>query len=147
MKQIFKTIAMVVAIAFAVTALYQKRDSVIDVMSQVKWLWIVLSVTGLVIYQLVNAGTWKDVFSGLGVKTCRLSTMRVWIESECMKWLPGGIWGYGSRVVNARKLGVNYQIAATALAMELLLTIMAWTATASLVLMTDLGRSLSLIHI
>jgi uncharacterized membrane protein YbhN (UPF0104 family) len=142
MKKALKTIALVAAVTLACIALTQMGSQVAGVLSQVNWLLIALSIAGLTLYQWLNAGTWKDVFSGLGVNVSRGATTRVWIQSESMKWLPGGIWGYGSRVVNARKLGADMPTASAALALELSLTVLAWGAIALCILPTAIGHDL-----
>ena len=142
MKKVLKTIALVAAVTLACIALAQMGSQVASVLSQVNWLFIPIAITGLTLYQWLNAGTWKDVFSGLGVNVSRSATTRVWIQSESMKWLPGGIWGYGSRVVNARKLGADMPTASAALALELSLTVLAWGIVALSILPTAIGHDL-----
>lgn len=142
MKKALKTIALVVAVSLAAIALYKMGSQIVGVLSRVNWLLITLAITGLTVYQWLNAGTWKDVFSGLGKEVSRSATTRVWLQSESMKWLPGGIWGYGSRVVNARKLGASMPTASAALALELSLTVLAWGLIALWILPTAIGHDL-----
>jgi uncharacterized membrane protein YbhN (UPF0104 family) len=142
MKKILKTIALVAAVTLASLALCKMGSQIVGILSKVNWLLIVVAVIGLTIYQWLNAGTWKDVFSSLGINVSRSATTRVWIQSESMKWLPGGIWGYGSRVVNARKLGTDIPTASAALAIELTLTVLAWGIIALSIIPTAIGQDL-----
>lgn len=142
MKKSLKTAALVIAVTIALFALHKMGSQVGDVLARAKWSIIALAVAGLTMYQFLNASIWKDVFAGLGLKVSRCATARVWIESESMKWLPGGIWGYGSRVVNARKLGADIRPASAALAIELSLTVLAWGAVALCILPTAIGHDL-----
>jgi len=142
MKKRFKQVIFGIAIATACIALGKMCNQVVSVLRTVTWTWVVFAVTGLTLYQLLNASIWRDVIAGIGAEVPRGHAMRVWIESESMKWLPGGIWGYGSRVVNARKLGIRPELASASLAIELLLTIVAWCTAALWILPTDRGKYL-----
>ena len=142
MRKALKTIALVAAVTLASLALYKMGSQVAGVLGQISWPLITLAIAGLTLYQWLNAGTWKDVFGGLGKNVSRSATTRVWIQSESMKWLPGGIWGYGSRVVNARKLGADMPTASAALALELSLTVLAWGIVALSILPTAIGHDL-----
>ena len=142
MKYRFKQLIFGLAIAIACIALSKMCNQVIGVFRSVNWLWVLLATTGLTLYQWLNASIWKDVIAGIGGKVSRGHAMRIWIQSESMKWLPGGIWGYGSRVMNSRVLGISRQLAAASLAIELLLTITAWAATVMWILPTQMGRDI-----
>lgn len=143
MKSALKNIALVIAVSLAAVALCKMGSQIVGVLGRVNWLLVTLAIAGLTVYQWLNAGTWKDVFSGLGKEVSRSATTRVWIQSESMKWLPGGIWGYGSRVVNARKLGASMPTASAALALELSLTVLAWGLIALWILPTAIGQDLA----
>lgn len=134
---------MVTAVSLACVALMKMGGEVAQVFGRVNWMLVALAVGGLAIYQYLNAGTWKDVYSCLSKDVSRGETVRIWIRSESMKWLPGGIWGYSSRVIASRRLGVDLPTASAALAAELSLTVMAWALTAVLILPTTIGNDLS----
>lgn len=83
-------------------------------------------MVALVGYQIFNASVWCDVLKSLGIFVDRGEATRVWLESESMKWLPGGVWGYGSRVLSSQKMGVKRASAALSLIWEVILTNIAW---------------------
>jgi len=143
MKKALKTIALLAAVCIAVFALRTMGAQVAGVLAKINIPLALLAVAGLTIYQFLNAGTWSAVFAGLGKKVPFGATARVWIESESMKWLPGGIWGYGSRVINARKLGIELPIASAALATELSITVFVWFLTALWILPTTIGHDIT----
>lgn len=142
MKYRFKQLIFGVAIAIACIALGKMCNQVIGVFRSVNWAWVILATTGLTLYQWLNASVWKDVIAGIGGEVSRAHAIRIWIQSESMKWLPGGIWGYGSRVMNARRLGITPQLASASLAIELLLTITAWAATVVWIIPTRMSSDL-----
>jgi glycosyltransferase involved in cell wall biosynthesis len=95
-------------------------------------------------YRLLNAGVWTWILSSLGHRVPYFGGMRVWLTSESLRWLPGNIWGFCSRVDGARALGVPATIASISLPAELIVTIASWSivAVVSLFLSGSGGRFL-----
>jgi hypothetical protein len=82
-------------------------------------------------YRIVNAGGWALLLQALRHPLDALTAVRVWITSEALRWLPAGSgWGYGSRVVQAHRLGVPAATAGASVMLELLFTIAAWSTVA-----------------
>ena len=84
-----------------------------------------------VIYRLLNASAWGLSLRALRVSLPVLPGVRLWLVSETMRWLPGSVWSYVSRVCAARQAGIDPLRASLSLSLELLLTIAAWTLTAA----------------
>ncbi|YCM43428.1 lysylphosphatidylglycerol synthase domain-containing protein [Verrucomicrobiaceae bacterium 227] len=78
------------------------------------------------IYLILNASVWGVILGLVGIQVNRWRAARLWIECESMRWLPGGIWGYASRVVEANQVGAAKGPAALSLAVELAITVAAW---------------------
>ncbi len=78
------------------------------------------------VYLACNATVWGEVCTALGSKKSRIKAGMIWIESESMRWLPGGVWGYTSRVVESQKLGLTKKIGTLSLTLELGFTVVAW---------------------
>ena len=74
-------------------------------------------------YRPLNAGVWTWILASLGHRVPYFRGMRVWLTSESLRWLPGSIWGFCSRVDGARTLGVPATIASISLPVELIVTI------------------------
>lgn len=125
-KRFLKPVLLCCAVGIPVWALSQNFHAVMAAAQNAKLELFPLVLLGLIIYTIVNASVWTTVLHGLGQNVTRLQATRAWIEAEAMKWLPGGIWGYASRVVRAPQIGVNRTIASASLVTELLLTIAAW---------------------
>ncbi|MCA9199590.1 MAG: flippase-like domain-containing protein [Planctomycetales bacterium] len=97
---------------------------------------LLLTAVGLcLVYRIANALGWNLVLRSLGRPVAPLSTLRIWLTSEACRWLPGSLWSYGSRAVQAKRLGLENQVIGASLITELLITIAAWTATAAVGLM------------
>jgi len=83
-------------------------------------------------YRPLNAGVWTWILGSLGHRVPYFRGMRVWLTSESLRWLPGSIWGFCSRVDGARTLGVPATIASISLPVELIVTIASWSIVAVL---------------
>lgn len=125
-KRFVKPLLLSCAVGIPIWALSQNFHAVAAAAQSAKLELFPLVLLGLIVYTIVNASIWTTVLHGLGQNVTRLQATRAWIEAEAMKWLPGGIWGYASRVVRAPQIGVNRTIASASLVTELLLTIAAW---------------------
>ncbi|YCM42716.1 lysylphosphatidylglycerol synthase domain-containing protein [Verrucomicrobiaceae bacterium 227] len=139
MKTIFRNFLLVSGISLAVAALASYWPNVVPLLAHVDPGVLGAVAAGLLIYQLINAGVWSQVLAALGKPTPFGQTSRVWLRSEALRWLPGGIWGYGSRVVSAKRLGVDRTRASASLVLELGLTNLAWGATTLLLLASPMA--------
>jgi len=79
-----------------------------------------------IIYLVLNGSVWGLICRIVGGHPPRIGSALLWIECESMRWLPGGIWGYASRVVEAKRIGINKANGGITLAIELFLTICSW---------------------
>ncbi|MFT6178355.1 MAG: uncharacterized membrane protein YidH (DUF202 family) [Akkermansiaceae bacterium] len=139
MKTIFCNFLLVSGISLAAAALTSYWPKVAPLLANLDFRILGAVAVGLLIYQLINAGVWSQVLAALGRPTPFGQTARVWLRSEALRWLPGGIWGYGSRVVSASKLGVARTRASASLVLELGLTNLAWGATALFLLASPMA--------
>ena len=126
MKSALKYSLVLLALGLAVVALRQHFAELPSLMRIVDWIPLGIALVGLLIYQFWNASVWSEVLGVMGLSCRRLDSARVWLEAESLKWLPGTIWCYGSRVVTAQKLGVNKKQASSSIVLELILTNIAW---------------------
>lgn len=78
-----------------------------------------------VAYRAINPYGWTLVLSGLGYKTQTQQSIRIWLLAESRRWLPGGVWSYASRAVQAGKLGVPIAVASASMMVELVITMAA----------------------
>ncbi len=126
-----KFILVVIAVALAGLALAEQLQEAFLVMREVDAGLALFCLIGLVGYQLLNSCLWRDVLFSMGRKVSRYASARVWIESESLKWLPGGVWSYGSRVILAKQLGVKKTEAAMSMLWEVMLTNISWAILAA----------------
>jgi uncharacterized membrane protein YbhN (UPF0104 family) len=89
--------------------------------------WILaLSLVFCLIYRVLNAGVWVWILEALGHRIPYFQGIRAWLTSESLRWLPGSIWGFCSRVDSAKNLGVPATVASISLPVELSVTIVSW---------------------
>ncbi len=85
-----------------------------------------LSATALaVLYRMMNPLGWVAVLRGFGHRVHAGTAVRIWLMAESRRWLPGGIWGYTSRAVRAKEMGVPAATASASMLVELLVTLLA----------------------
>ncbi|MCE9611879.1 MAG: flippase-like domain-containing protein [Chthoniobacter sp.] len=92
--------------------------------------WLLLALGLCILYRIVNSTGWVLVLRSLGHAMPLARGARIWIMAETMRWLPGSVWGFCSRVYQAGKAGAPPAVAAASLPLELVLTIAAWAITA-----------------
>jgi uncharacterized membrane protein YbhN (UPF0104 family) len=138
MKKIVKTTLLALGMCLAASALISRWPEIQPRLVGCNWFLLALAALGLLVYQFLNAGVWSLVLGSLGQRVSFARAAQVWLQSEALRWLPGGIWGYGSRVLNAKELGVSKSKASASLILELALTNLAWALTASILLFSPL---------
>jgi hypothetical protein len=81
-------------------------------------------------YRLLNSCGWQLILRSVGSSVPLLDSVRIWLTSEAMRWLPGSIWNFGSRIVQAKNAGVNLAAASVSVPLELSVTVAAWSIVA-----------------
>ncbi|MGJ8673373.1 lysylphosphatidylglycerol synthase domain-containing protein [Rubritalea sp.] len=131
MKSWIKYGAILSAMAFGAFALSEHIGELPNLIEHVNFGLLGGIIFGLLIYQIWNASVWSEVLASIyetGKK--RMDCARIWLESESLKWLPGSVWSYGSRVVLAGEIGVTKKKAGSSIVLELIMTNIAWAALA-----------------
>jgi len=122
-----KPLCFLLVIGFMVWGMYRLRGQLVDALQHANWSYIIAASFISVVYLYCNASVWGLVIRLVGHQPSRKKAAFLWIECEAMRWLPGGIWGYASRVVEAKRLGLNTTKSTLSLALELILTVLSWS--------------------
>ena len=77
-------------------------------------------------YWFFNAGVWSWILESLGYPIEYLTSVRLFLTSESMRWLPGGVWKFASRVVAAQNVGIPLAVASLSLPVELATVVVSW---------------------
>lgn len=115
------TLTVVVTIAATAWKMQQQHD----LTAPLKSFPFVAGTLLAILYRITNPFAWNLVIRGLGHKVSVENSTRIWLLAESRRWLPGGIWGYTSRAIAAKEIGLNKTTASTSMAIELLVTIVA----------------------
>ncbi len=115
----------------AVLALSDHLKKLPEQMSMIDLQVLGLVMIGLILYQILNASLWAEVLKSLALRVPHKNCARIWIESESMKWLPGSVWSYGSRIVSAQRLSLTKKQTSISMVLEVILTNFAWAALAA----------------
>ena len=124
-------VVVTAAIIFTIgSALGQNWPAVARTATHLDATWLGVAFAICLAYRVANACGWPLVLSALRRHMPMARGARLWLVSETMRWLPGSVWGFYSRVHQARKIGVPPATASMSVPLELILTIAAWTITA-----------------
>ena len=115
-----------VAVGCVVLALLPRANELKLCLSRMSAGYLAIALALCLAYWFLNAGVWAWILESLGHPIPYFTGMRVWLTSESLRWLPGSIWGFCSRVNAARGLGVPVAIASISLPVELTVAIAAW---------------------
>jgi glycosyltransferase 2 family protein len=121
-----RTLAPWVAVVCVALALMPRAGELRSCLDRLGIGWLAMSFLLCTVYRFLNAGIWAWILKALGHRIPYLKAMRAWLTSESLRWLPGSVWGFCSRVDAARTLGVPGMIASLSLPVELTVTIVSW---------------------
>jgi uncharacterized membrane protein YbhN (UPF0104 family) len=119
-----------VAVGCVVLALLPRANELKLCLSRMSAGYLVIAMVLCLAYWFLNAGVWSWILESLGHPIPYFTGVRVWLTSESLRWLPGSIWGFCSRLTAARDLGVPLAIASISLPLELTVAVTAWVIVA-----------------
>jgi len=120
-------LAVAVLITTAIAgALWKCWPSILALSGRVDLRWAWLAMAMALVYRVLNAAGWGLVLRALGHPLPVLQGVRLWLVAETMRWLPGSVWGFCSRVYQAQRAGVPASAASLSMPLELAITVVAW---------------------
>ena len=128
-QQIFKVIRRLVpwvAVGCVILALLPRAAELKLCLIRMNTEYLVIALVLCLAYWFLNAGVWSGILESLGYPLPYFTGMRVWLTSESLRWLPGVIWKFCSRVNAASGLGVPVAIASISLPIELAVVVITW---------------------
>jgi uncharacterized membrane protein YbhN (UPF0104 family) len=146
--QTIRILAPWVAVTCVVLALVSQGDQLRRCLERLN-LWVLaICLLFCVVYRVLNAGIWVWILDALGHRIPYWQGTRAWLTSESLRWLPGSIWGFCSRVDAAKNLGVPAAVASISLPVELLVTIISWSIVALIgLIVSGLGARLLAVYL
>jgi glycosyltransferase 2 family protein len=119
-----------VAIACVILALVPRMGELRQCLERLSVAWLIPAFGLCLGYWFFNAGVWSRILESLGYPLPYLVGVRAWLTSESLRWLPGGVWKFASRVVAAQNLGIPLAIASLSLPIELAAAVVSWVLVA-----------------
>jgi uncharacterized membrane protein YbhN (UPF0104 family) len=142
-QRILKTLRRLVpwlAIGCVVLALLPRANELRLCLVRMNRGYLIIALLLCLAYWFLNAGVWAWILESLGYPLPYFAGMRVWLTSESLRWLPGVIWKYCSRVNAASGLGVPVRVSSISLPIELGVVVITWGVVAFLGLsLSNLG--------
>ena len=84
----------------------------------VSWPWLLVSLSGVVLFMLLMSITWGAVMRDLGASITTRAAFRMVCISNLAKYVPGGVWNMVGRVAMCSKVGVHAISTSTSLLIE-----------------------------
>ena len=119
-----------VAIACVILALVPRMGELRQCLERLSVAWLIPAFGLCLGYWFFNAGVWSWILESLGYPLPYLVGVRAWLTSESLRWLPGGVWKFASRVVAAQNLGIPLAVASLSLPVELAAAVVSWVIVA-----------------
>ena len=123
---VFRFVAPWLAVACVVLALLPRAGDLRQCIQRLGYPSLAPAFALCLGYWFFNAGVWSWILESLGYPIAYLTSVRVFLTSESMRWLPGGVWKFASRVVAAQNLGIPFSVASLSLPVELATVVISW---------------------
>jgi len=117
----------VIGMGAVLRTIFQSIDLGIDRIAKVP---LVVSLGLCLVSRVINAYGWSLSVRALGQRIGGGAGIRIWLLSESCRWIPGSVWGVGSRAVLAVRHGVAPAIAGASVVLEVLLSVAGWVLVA-----------------
>ncbi len=131
LTRIFNVLLLITVTIFVTKSMHGYREDIARV-RELDFATLAFGFSCCLVYRISNAHGWSYVLDALGQKLKPTIALRIWLTSEACRWLPGSVWSYGSRTLQARRQGISAMAAGSSLLLELLLTVFAWCVVAAI---------------
>ncbi len=111
------------------------------------WL-LVLSLLGFIIQEFTFGLIWRNILARLGSHLGILVSLRIYLGSEFVRYIPGNVWHVLTRILWVNKYGVTKPVAFASMTIELITKLAAGALVfaASLIFWGDFSTVGSLVH-
>jgi hypothetical protein len=127
-KRLKRTLGIAAGIgiaAFLLPSLVRLVEELSTRFSDFNLLLLAMAFSISVLARPLNALGWRMVLAAFGYRLPWKSVVQIWITAEAYRWLPGGVWHFGSRTAQSAERGIPILVGIASVALELLLTVAA----------------------
>ncbi len=96
-------------------------DSIKNIPDNVNWIWLLLIIPLCLFNQVLASWAWKSIHDTLSYKLPFNLHLQIWVITNAVGRLPGGIWNFIGRVYWYGKKGVMKSVTTLALLVEAIL--------------------------
>ena len=148
-KRIVQAVALLVIAAFVALAINKSWSALKDYHWDVQWGLLGLGFLFLVAQELMFALIWRSILARLGSRLDVVSSERIYLGAEFVRYIPGNVWHVITRVVWAEQRGVPKAIGFASMVIELATKIFsaALVFAVSLLFWPDVGALAAQTHI
>ncbi|MGO4497708.1 hypothetical protein AB4114_17665 [Paenibacillus sp. 2RAB27] len=148
MKSTLKTILVAVIVYFALRSLPLQGADLVAFLKRADYRFY-LSMILFAVFLMLQASIWVLIVNGVGMgiaqagnshKLSLLSGLRIFLDSQFAKYIPGGIWNYAGRIVLATRAGVPLAAQFAAILYENILLVFAALSYALLLAMNLVAK-------
>ena len=109
---------------------------------------LALSFFGFMLQELSYGLIWKSILARLGTRLGLRTSLRIYLASEFVRYIPGNVWHVLTRILWVGKYGVSRPVAFASMAIELITKLAAGVLVFSISILCwqDIGKVGSLLH-
>ena len=106
MRSLWKWAYVAVSLAFMLWLLIAQWNDIRHVDWEIRSALMAAVMVALVMLFFLSALGWHLILRSLGVDTDARTSIRTWLLSSLGRYLPGGVWGYVSRITMGVEQGI-----------------------------------------
>src|SRR5690348_3446556 len=109
---------------------------------------LALAFLGFMLQELSYGSIWKSILARLGKHLGLRTSLRIYLASEFVRYIPGNVWHVLTRILWVGKYGVSRPVAFASMAIELITKLAAGVLVFSISILfwQDIGKVGSLLH-
>ncbi len=118
-KRIVQALALTLIAIFVAIAIYKSWNALRDYHWQVQWGLLALGFLFLVGQELMFALIWRSILRRLGSSLDIVTSERIYLGAEFVRYIPGNVWHVITRIVWAEQRGVPKAMGFASMVIEL----------------------------
>ncbi len=118
-KRIAQALALTLIAVFVAVAIYKSWSALRDYQWQVQWGLLVVGFLFFVAQELMFALIWRSILRRLGSRLDVISSERIYLGAEFVRYIPGNVWHVITRVMWSEQRGVPKAIGFASMVIEL----------------------------
>lgn len=119
-KRVLQIGLPIVILGFLIFGFRQDLAELLSAQFHIVWWLLALSFLGFILQELSYGIIWRTVLIRLGVRLDLRPCLRIYLASEFVRYIPGGVWHVLTRILWVSKYGVSRPVAFASMTIELI---------------------------